>query len=131
MAFGNTQICHEKGNRLRGHARSSIGMDQKLSRLDQLLLHGLFNQFKGKSGKLSLGHHPPHHIAAEDVQNDIEVINRSTSPVLLILVEVGYRRRVTSRPIEIFYNRQRRQARLGYLSPVAYGQQFYRERCAA
>jgi putative transposase len=33
--------------------------------------------------------------------------------------------------IEIFYNRQRRQARLGYLSPVAYGQQFYRERCAA
>jgi transposase InsO family protein len=33
--------------------------------------------------------------------------------------------------IEIFYNRQRRQARLGYLSPVAYGQQFYREKCAA
>jgi transposase InsO family protein len=33
--------------------------------------------------------------------------------------------------IEIFYNRQRRQARLGYLSPVAYGQQFYRETCAA
>jgi len=33
--------------------------------------------------------------------------------------------------IEIFYNRQRGQARLGYLSPVAYGQQFYREKCAA
>ena len=33
--------------------------------------------------------------------------------------------------IEIFYNRQRRQARLGYLSPVAYGQQFYRKRFAA
>jgi putative transposase len=33
--------------------------------------------------------------------------------------------------IEIFYNRQRRQARLGYLSPVAYGQQFYCERSAA
>ena len=33
--------------------------------------------------------------------------------------------------IEIFYNRQRRQARLGYLSPVAYGQQFYRKRLAA
>jgi transposase InsO family protein len=33
--------------------------------------------------------------------------------------------------IEIFYNRQRRQARLGYLSPVAYGQQFYRERFVA
>jgi transposase InsO family protein len=33
--------------------------------------------------------------------------------------------------IEIFYNRQRRQARLGYLSPVAYARQFYRNRRAA
>jgi transposase InsO family protein len=33
--------------------------------------------------------------------------------------------------IEVFYNRQRRQARLGYLSPAAYEQQFYRERCVA
>jgi len=33
--------------------------------------------------------------------------------------------------IEIFYNRQRRQARLGYLSPAAYEQKFYRERKAA
>jgi transposase InsO family protein len=27
--------------------------------------------------------------------------------------------------IEIFYNRQRLQARLGYLSPVAYAQKYY------
>ena len=33
--------------------------------------------------------------------------------------------------IEVFYNRQRRQARLGYLSPAAYEQKFYRERKAA
>jgi len=33
--------------------------------------------------------------------------------------------------IEVFYNRQRKQTRLGYLSPVAYGQQFYREKFAA
>ena len=33
--------------------------------------------------------------------------------------------------IEIFYNRQRRQARLGYLSPAAYEQKFYAERKAA
>jgi putative transposase len=33
--------------------------------------------------------------------------------------------------IEVFYNRQRRQARLGYLSPVAYEQEFYRKKCAA
>ena len=54
--------------------------------------------------------------------------------------ELVYHQRYTTRKqatreiteyIEIFYNRQRRQAGLGYLSPVAYGQQFYQERCAA
>lgn len=33
--------------------------------------------------------------------------------------------------IEIFYNRQRRQARLGYLSPAVFAQQFYRQQQAA
>jgi putative transposase len=33
--------------------------------------------------------------------------------------------------IDLFYNRQRRQARLGYLSPAAYTQQFMRQRAAA
>ena len=32
--------------------------------------------------------------------------------------------------IEVFYNRQRRQARLGYLSPAAYERQFYALRMA-
>jgi transposase InsO family protein len=34
-------------------------------------------------------------------------------------------RRDITEYIEVFYNRQRRQARLGYLSPVAYERQFY------
>jgi len=33
--------------------------------------------------------------------------------------------------IEVFYNRQRRQARLGYLSPAAYEQKFYERTLAA
>src|SRR4030043_229892 len=33
--------------------------------------------------------------------------------------------------IEIFYNRQRRQKRLGYLSPSAYEKQFYEKKIAA
>jgi transposase InsO family protein len=39
--------------------------------------------------------------------------------------------REISEYIEIFYNRQRRQARLGYLSPVAYERQFYEMPIAA
>jgi putative transposase len=33
--------------------------------------------------------------------------------------------------IELFYNRHRRQAHLGYLSPVAYARTFYQDRRAA
>lgn len=33
--------------------------------------------------------------------------------------------------IEIFYNRQRRQARLGYLSPAAFARQFHEQALAA
>jgi len=33
--------------------------------------------------------------------------------------------------IDIFYNRQRRQARLGYVSPAAYTQQFVQQQRAA
>ena len=33
--------------------------------------------------------------------------------------------------IEVFYNRQRTQKRLGYLSPVAYGKMFYEKRNVA
>ncbi|MCE9551657.1 MAG: IS3 family transposase [Betaproteobacteria bacterium] len=33
--------------------------------------------------------------------------------------------------IEIFYRRQRKQARLGYLSPVAFERQFRKNRLAA
>jgi transposase InsO family protein len=33
--------------------------------------------------------------------------------------------------IEIFYNRQRRKKRLGYLSPAAYEREYYKELSAA
>jgi transposase InsO family protein len=40
-------------------------------------------------------------------------------------------RRDIAEYVEVFYNRQRRQRRLGYLSPVAYGRQFYARQAAA
>ena len=54
--------------------------------------------------------------------------------------ELVYHQRYTTREqaireiaeyIEIFYNRQRRQKRLGYLSPAVYERQFYAGRKAA
>ena len=54
--------------------------------------------------------------------------------------ELVYHRRYTTREeaikeiteyIEVFYNRERRQARLGYLSPAVYVKKFYASRAAA
>ena len=54
--------------------------------------------------------------------------------------ELVHHRRYTTREeaikeiteyIEVFYNRERRQARLGYLSPAAYVKKFYVSRAAA
>ena len=54
--------------------------------------------------------------------------------------ELVYHRRYTTREeaikeiteyIEVFYNRERRQRRLGYLSPAAYVKKFYVSRAAA
>ena len=54
--------------------------------------------------------------------------------------ELAYQRRYATREqarceiteyIEIFYNHQQRQSRLGYLSPAVFAQQFYRQHQAA
>lgn len=43
----------------------------------------------------------------------------------------GQARREIAEYIELFYNRQRRQARLGYLSPAAFMQQYRQQHYAA
>jgi putative transposase len=40
-------------------------------------------------------------------------------------------KRVITEYIEIFYNRMRKQARLGFLSPIAFSQQYYAKQLAA
>ncbi|WP_420265181.1 hypothetical protein [Candidatus Magnetominusculus dajiuhuensis] len=38
---------------------------------------------------------------------------------------------ITDHDIEVFYNNQRTQARLGFLSPATYEEQFYEKRAVA
>ena len=64
---------------------------------------------------------PPWKVSGEHSKNELVYHQRYVTREQAIREITEY--------IEIFYNRQRRQARLGYLSPVAYGQQFYREIC--
>lgn len=55
---------------------------------------------------------------------------------LFVMSTSGFYRWLKRKPtrreyIEIFYNRQRKQAKLGYLSPTAYEKQYYQQLAAA
>jgi putative transposase len=60
-----------------------------------------------------------------------EVVGRSFGQRMTTELVVRAAAREIAEYIDLFYNRQRRQARLGYLSPAVYTQQFMRQRQAA
>ncbi len=51
--------------------------------------------------------------------------------IIAALLRAQQARRAITEYIEIFYNRIRKQARLGYLSPAAFTQQHYTKQMAA
>ena len=73
MGFGDPQVRHEKGRRPRLHGRPVVGMNRELARLDFLFGTGVPDQPRSQHGALTVRHHPAHHIAAEHIQNHIEV----------------------------------------------------------
>ena len=54
--------------------RTAIGMQGQDLRLDTLLGARLFDQSAGQRRVLPVGHHPAHRVAAEDVEQDVEVV---------------------------------------------------------
>ncbi len=65
------------GEQLRGafarHRRPAVGMKRQHLRLDALLVTGLLDQTTGQRRVLPVGDHPAHDVAAEDVEQDVEV----------------------------------------------------------
>jgi len=74
MAFGDSQIGHQKGHRFGGHAGTPIGMDRQLTRIDPLLFASLLDQLLGQHRLFPMGYHPSHYITAEDIENHVEVV---------------------------------------------------------
>src|ERR1019366_2401222 len=56
-----------------GHRGSAIGVDGQSVCHDGLFLAGCRDQPFGQLGSFASCHHPAHHIAAEDVQDDVEM----------------------------------------------------------
>ena len=68
----------EVGEQLRGalarHRCASVRVQRQHLGFDPLLVAGLFDQATSQGRVLSVGHHPAHHVAAEDVEQDVEVV---------------------------------------------------------
>src|SRR5664280_3832818 len=73
VRLGDSQVRQQEGNRLGGHRGSAIGVEVELAGNDELLVAGVADQALGELGTFAIGHHPANDIAAEDVQDHVEI----------------------------------------------------------
>ena len=73
VGLGDAELGEQEGHRLRPHRAPAVGVDRELPRYDALLCDGLLDELLGHVGRLAVLDHPADHVAAEDVQDDIQV----------------------------------------------------------
>jgi hypothetical protein len=73
VGLGDPQIGQQERHGLGPHRRAPVGMNPQAAGLDVLLFAGLPDQLLGQGRRFRRGDHPAHHVAAEDVQDDVEV----------------------------------------------------------
>jgi hypothetical protein len=74
VGFGDTQGAEQLGDGLGDHGRSPIAVDGQLVFADLLTLHGVSNETSGQVLGLTMGEHPADDVAAEDVQDHVQVV---------------------------------------------------------
>ena len=67
------EVGEELGGAFAGHGRPAVGVQCEDLGLDALLEASLLDQRCGEGGVLALGDHPAERVAAEDVEQDVEV----------------------------------------------------------
>ena len=80
MGFDDAQVGQQQRHGFGFHRRPAIGVHSELAGRDLLRAAGVLDQALGQFGAFAIGDHPAHHVTAEDIQDDVEVISRSTSP---------------------------------------------------
>src|SRR5450830_1723596 len=69
----DTQVRQELGHGPGAHRASAVGVSGQLAGGDPLLAAGLGDQLGGQRRRLGVGQQPAHDVAAEDVEQDVEV----------------------------------------------------------
>ncbi|MDE3218202.1 MAG: hypothetical protein KGO23_02385 [Nitrospirota bacterium] len=74
VGLGDLQIDQQGGHGLAAHAGAAIGVEGERARRDVLCGHRLGDQVFGQLCGFTQGEHPAHHIAAEDIEDHVQVI---------------------------------------------------------
>ena len=73
VGLGDAQIGQQKGHRLGAHDRAAVGMDGELAGRDDLFCASLLDELLGQFGAFARRDHPAGDVAAEDVEDDVEI----------------------------------------------------------
>ena len=73
VCFGHTQVGQSERHRLGTHRRAAIGMQRELSGSDVLFCTALLDQALGQLRAFAYGHHPAGDVAAEDIEDHLEI----------------------------------------------------------
>src|ERR1041385_2427907 len=73
VSLGDAQVGHEKGDRLGGHDPAAVGVNVELASGNLMLADGFVDEPRGQFGALAGSHHPTGDVAAEDVEDDVEI----------------------------------------------------------
>ena len=73
VGLGDSQVRQEESHRLGAHRGAAIGMEGELTGRDALLGATVLDEPLGQFGTFAHGHHPADDVAAEHIQDHVEV----------------------------------------------------------
>src|SRR5689334_8057362 len=73
VRLGDAQVSHQKSDGLGGHDLAAVGMDGELPGGDLVFADGFFDELLGQFGAFPRCNHPTNDVAAEHVQDDVEI----------------------------------------------------------
>ena len=73
MGLGDAEVGQQEGDGFAAHRRAAVGVEGELIRQDDLLFGSFLDELPGEFGSFARRHHPTDDVAAEDVQDHVEI----------------------------------------------------------
>jgi len=73
MGFADIEVHEQRGDGLGAHAAAAIGAQRKRARHDVLFVSRIGDDLLGELGRFTRRDHPADDIAAENIEDDVQV----------------------------------------------------------